>query len=74
MKREGKLSEKDVQFSGKTDFSECFIRHNVSGAAFHDVFDLARRHFNRFGYTLIGKTVNEPQVHDASVPFVVYLL
>ena len=74
MKREGNFHEEIMQFSGKTDFREDRIRHNTAGAAFHDVFDLARRHFNRFGYALIGKTVNEPQVHDAPVPFIVDLL
>jgi hypothetical protein len=54
MKREGNFHEEIMQFSGKTDFREYRIRHNTAGAAFHDIFDLARRHFNRFCYALIG--------------------
>jgi hypothetical protein len=69
MKREGNFHEEIMQFSGKTDFREYRIRHYTAGAAFHNVFDLARRHFHDFRDFLIGKTVNQLHAHDSTVSF-----
>ena len=69
MKRQGIFSEKDMQFSGKADFRECFIRKDMTGAAFHNVFDLTRRHFNNLRDFLIGVTVNQFHAHDFPVSF-----
>jgi hypothetical protein len=69
MKREGNFHEEIMQFSGKTNFSECFFRNNTAGAAFHNVFDLSRRHFHDFRNLFIGVTVNQLHFHDSAVPF-----
>lgn len=69
MKREGNFHEEIMQFLGKTDFRERFIRNYASGTVFYNVFDLPRRHFNGFRDFLIGQTVNQLHVHDSAVSF-----
>lgn len=71
MKRQGNFSEINMQFSGKTNLRvNKLFRHNLTGAAFHNIFDLACAHVNGFRNLFMRQPVNEPKMHDSPVPFV----